>query len=94
MDPSNIRGMIINVKLRDAIMGKFTLSAIYRLKSPESGYERGVKCYQNLEYSKIVFGSKHFFWSDPGARKVGRAEKLSISKFGFFLLWTKIGALK
>ena len=38
----------------------------------------------HMEYNKIVFGSKNLFGSDSGARKVGQAEKLSISKFGMF----------
>ena len=38
----------------------------------------------HMGYSKTVFGSKKFFRSDPGARKVGSPEKLSISKFGIF----------
>ena len=37
--------------------------------------------FGHMEYSKTVFGSKIFFRSDPGARKVGPPEKWSISKY-------------
>ena len=46
--------------------GGFTLSAIYRLKSPESGYKGGVKWYQNSSWdiwdtAKQFSGPKKIF---------------------------------
>ena len=57
--------------------GKFTLSAIYRLKSPESGYERGVKWYQNSSWdiwstAKQFSGPKIFLGPTPGPAKLAR----------------------
>ena len=59
------------------------------LKSPVSRYERGGQVISkfklgHMDYSKTVFGSKHFFGSEPGARKDDPPEKWSISKFGIF----------
>ena len=76
--------------------GEFTLSAIYRLKYPDSGYERGVKWYQNTSShlwstAKQFSGQKNFLGPTPGVRKVGQLEKWSISKFGIFDFGLKLG---
>ena len=69
-------------------MGKFTLSAIYSLKSPEFGYKTrssgskfqvGTYCVQ-----QNCFWVKKCSGSDPGAYTVVPPEKWSIQKFGFF----------
>ena len=57
--------------------GIFTLSAIYRLKSPESGYKGGVKWYQNSSWdiwdtAKQFSGPKNFFGPTPGPAKLAR----------------------
>ena len=66
--------------------GKFTLSALYRVKSTELKHEAGVMGYQNLSWdicdlTKKVFRSKKFLELGQGARKVGPQENLSILKF-------------
>ena len=57
--------------------GKFTLSAIYRLKSPEFGDKGGVMGYQNSSWDicdpiKKVSGPKIFSGPTPGPAKFGR----------------------
>ena len=77
--------------------GKFTLSALYRVKSPESRHEVGVMGYQNSSWdicdlTKKVTGSKKFLGFRPGACKVCPPENLNISKFGFFYFAPKLEA--
>ena len=60
--------------------GKFTLSAIYRLKSPESGNKGGVKWYQYSSWdiwgtAKEFSGPKNFFCLTPGPAKFARRKK-------------------
>ena len=56
---------------------KFTLSAIYCLKSPELEYKVGVKWYQNSSLdiwgtAKQFLGPKKFFGQTPGPAKLAR----------------------
>ena len=77
---------------------KFTLSAIYRLKSAESGNK--VRVTGNLNSSWDIWNPIKRFWVRTffGARPRG-PQSLTVWKFEYlkiwiFWLWTKIGALK
>ena len=64
--------------------GIFTLSAIYRLKSPELGYKVGVKRYQNSSWdiwsrAKQFSGPKSFL--SPTPRPAGKMEYPKIWNF-------------
>ena len=70
----------INPILNGGGGGKFTLSAIYRLKSPESGDKGGVMGYQNSSWDicdpiKKVSGPKIFSGPIPGPAKFGRQKR-------------------
>ena len=69
--------------------GKFTLSAIYHLKSPELGDKGGVMGYQNSSWDicdpiKKVSGPKIFSGPTPGPAKFGR-RKIWVSQILEFL---------
>ena len=79
----------LNPILGEAGGSKFTSSAIYHIKSPESRHKLGIMGYQNSSWdtcdlTKKGFGSKKILGPSPGTRKVGSPENLSISQFGFF----------
>ena len=64
--------------------GEFTLSAIYCLKSPESGYKGGVKWYQNSSWdiwstTKQFSGPKFFLGPTPGPAKLAH-QKNGVSR--------------
>ena len=68
--------------------GKFTLSAIYRLKSPESGDKGGVMGYQNSSWDiwdpiKKVLGPKNFWVRARGLQSsaAGKFDQLKICIF-------------
>ena len=77
LDFDLILGSFLALSLFHTGGGKFTLSAIYRLKSPESGDKGGVMGYQNSSWDicdpiKKVSGPKIFSGPIPGPAKFGR----------------------
>ena len=82
----------------DALNPIFTLSALYRVKSPEYSHKVGVMGYQNSSWdicdlTRNFRVQKKILGPGPGARKVGPPENLSISKFGFFDFEPKLEAI-